>query len=78
MNFAGVEKGTWVRTIVLMVTIINLLLRQFGFDVLPFTEEEVGNAISVVLVAISSIVAWWKNNSFTGKAQAADRIMRNQ
>ena len=78
MNLSGVTKEVWIRTIVLIVALINQALRMLGFDVLPFAEDEVADAITIVLTVFASLWAWWKNNSFTGKAQSADRILRSK
>ncbi|MBF7097569.1 phage holin [Alkalibacter mobilis] len=78
MNLSGVTKEVWIRTIVLLVALFNQGLRVMGFDVLPFAEEEVADALSIIFMVIASLWAWWKNNSFTGKAQSADRILRSE
>lgn len=67
-----VEKGTIVRTAVLAFALINQILTISGFNPLPFTEDEFGQAASMLLTACASIWAWWKNNSFTQAAIAAD------
>lgn len=73
LNLSGVRKGTWVVTISLVLSLVNTVLRLFGLDVLPFGEEDVVTAVSAVWVVVSAILAWWENNSFTKKAQEADK-----
>lgn len=71
-----IEKGTIVRTAVLAFALINQILAAGGKSPLPFTEDEAGQAVSVVLTAAASLWAWWKNNSFTQAAIAADEQMK--
>lgn len=70
-----VEKMTIVRTAVLAFALINQVLTISGYNPLPFSEEEVGEAVSMVLTAAAALWAWWKNNSFTQAALAADEIL---
>lgn len=66
------EKGTIIRTIVLVIALINQILTSTGHAVIPVNEEE----ISIVITAIAAIWAWWKNNSFTKNAQEADKYLK--
>lgn len=67
-----IEKGTIVRTVVLGVALGNQMLTIVGKNPLPFTNEEVEQGVSMVLTVAASLWAWWKNNSFTQAAIAAD------
>lgn len=73
-----VEKMTIVRTAVLAFALINQVLTISGHNPLPFSEEEVGEAVSMVLTAAAALWAWWKNNSFTQAAIAADEFMHSE
>jgi SPP1 family holin len=70
------SKSTIVRTIVLVVMLINQLLAAFGKSPLPFSDEQVDTFVSTVLTVVSSIWAWWKNNSFTKDALKADEVLK--
>ncbi len=70
-----VSTGTIIRTAVLVFALINQALTIFGKNPLPFTNEEFEQGFSMVLTAVASLVAWWKNNSFTQKAIEADEIL---
>ena len=77
LNIRGVTKATWVRTIVLLVALINQGLTMFGVNPLPVNESEV-YAIATLIVTIASAVwAGWKNNSFTAAAQEADSVLQS-
>lgn len=71
-----IEKETIVRTAVLVFALINQALAIRGKSPLPFSEKEAGQAVSMVLTAAASLWAWWKNNSFTQAAIAADEQLK--
>lgn len=73
-----IEKGTIVRTAVLVFALINQVLTISGYSPLPFADEAFGEAVSTVLTVVSSLWAWWKNNSFTQAAIIADENMHAQ
>ena len=67
-----IKKDTIARTITLALALINQILAVLGREVLPFAEEDVYQLISLVFTLAASGIAWWKNNSFTKPALAAD------
>lgn len=70
-----VTAGTIARTAVLVVSLLNVLLNAFGKNPLPFSDDEVYTAVSTVVAVVASLVAWWKNNSFTTAALKADETL---
>lgn len=73
-----IEKMTIVRTAVLAFALINQVLTISGYNPFPFTDEEFGQAVSMVLTAAASLWAWWKNNSFTQNAIIADEYLHHK
>ena len=71
-----ISNGTIIRTIVLAVALLNQILTVFGFNPLPFSDEEIYAGLSAVATVITALVAWWKNNSFTKPAIEADKYMK--
>lgn len=69
-----ISNGTIARTIFLVLALINQILTICGWNPLPFGEEEIYEGISAVLTVGASLLAWWKNNSFTPAAIAADKM----
>lgn len=67
-----ISKGTIIRTVILVVALINQFLTIAGKAVLPFSDEQITNFLSMALTGTASILAWWKNNSFTQCAISAD------
>lgn len=78
MSIKKVSKETWARTIILVVSLANVALREAGIETLPFTPEQFADGFSVTLAIVASLVAWWKNNSFTAKAQKMDKILKEE
>lgn len=72
-----IETGTMVRTAVLVFALINQFLTISGYNPLPFTDEQFGQAASMILTVAASLWAWWKNNSFTQAAIAADEHLKD-
>lgn len=70
-----ISKETIIRTVLLAAAIINMALNAFGKNTLPFTDDEISEAVSVCFMAVTSVIAWWKNNSFTKKAIKADEYL---
>lgn len=73
-----IKKGTIIRTVCLMVALLNQVLTVSGKNPLPFSEEEVYEGVSVTITVVTALVAWWKNNSFTKRAIYADEILHSK
>lgn len=72
-----ITKGTVIRTICLVLALANQTLSVFNKNPLPFSDDEVYEAVSVLMTVCASLIAWWKNNSFTHKAIYADSILHS-
>ena len=64
-----------IRLIVLAIVLVNQALVVFGFNPLPFTEDQIYEAVSSAAVVAMSLYAWWTNNSVTKEAQKADQYL---
>lgn len=67
-----IKTETIVRTVVLTLALINQLLSASGHAVLPIEDGQVENLITTAATIAAALWAWWKNNSFTQEAIAAD------
>ena len=76
INFAGVTPETWARTIVLFIALINQILAIMGKGQIEIAESDIYQICSLVFTVISTIWAWWKNNSFSVSAQDGDKVMK--
>ena len=70
------KKDTIIRTVILALALINQILTAFGKSVIPISDETVTQLISAAFTILSSVWAWWKNNSFTYEAIIADEYLR--
>lgn len=71
-----ISKGTIVRTILVVLAIINIVLKQLGYDVINVSESEVLTLVETLLEVAVIVVAWWKNNSFSENAIRADEFLK--
>ena len=71
----NVEKDTIIRTILLVVALINQALTILGYPLLPFSDEQITEVVTLLLTIGASAWAWWKNNSFTKPAIEADKVL---
>lgn len=74
LNTVPMDKGALVRTVVLIVALINQFLVNAGYSPLPFDNHSVEIAVTTTLTITASIWTWWKNNSITRKARQADKL----
>ena len=62
----------YVRLAVLIVLLGNQTLLLFGYDPLPFDENQIYEGLSTVALVLASLWTYWKNNSITDEAVKAD------
>lgn len=70
-----IKKDTIIRTIVLIVALINQGLTIAGKNPLPFEDAEITEILSYIFTICASLWSWWKNNSFTKNAIEADKVL---
>ena len=75
-NKTKITSGTIIRTIVLAVALINQILTSTGHNIIPISDEQIDSIVSILFTVIASVIAWWKNNSFTAAAIEADKTMK--
>ncbi|WP_321389000.1 phage holin [uncultured Enterococcus sp.] len=72
----NVSAQTIARTVVLFLALLNQLLATFGKGTIDIAENDIYQVVSLVVTISTTLVAWWKNNSFTGAAVEADEILK--
>lgn len=70
------NKGTIIRTIVLVFALINQSLVLAGWSPLPFDDVQVENSVTILFTIAASLWTWWKNNSVTKEAKQADEYLK--
>lgn len=70
-----ITKGTLIRTVVLLLALVNQILSICGVSPIPIDDDTATNVISTLWTVIASVVTWWKNNSFTENAITADEYL---
>lgn len=71
----NVKMDTIIRTVVLLLALVNNTLTMTGRSVLPVTDEQLSELLSLAFTIAASLWAWWKNNSFTPAAIQADEVL---
>ena len=69
-----VSAGTVARTAVLLLALTNQILSACGKPILPIESSTVEQLVTAGITSVAALVSWWKNNSFTQAALAADEI----
>lgn len=67
-----ISLDTVIRTILLLFALTNQILTASGHPILPFNDEFITELVTILFTLVASILAWWKNNSFTKNAVKAD------
>jgi len=66
---------TLIRTIMLVITLLNDLLIFYGKSPINIDESTVYQIITILSTIIVPIWTWWKNNSITKHAKKADEYL---
>ncbi len=77
---SGINNGkqvAFVRLIVMAIAMLNQTLTMFGWNPLPYSDEQIYEGVSAVFAIASTLWAYWKNNNITPEARKADDHMRN-
>ena len=77
-NIKKVKAGTWVRLILLVVSLINMALAAAGKAPISADYDELYTIVSIVFSVLVGVAAYWKNSSFASAAQAADEYLHKQ
>lgn len=72
-----ISVGTVIRTVCLILALVNLTLETFGKRIIPISDEQVSELITLIFTIVTSVTAFWKNNSFTQEAIIADGLMKD-
>lgn len=72
-----IKVATLTRTAVLILALTNQILSATGHSPIPVDDAQLEQLISTGMTVGAAIWAWWKNNSFTIEAIAADNYLES-
>ena len=64
----NIDKGTLVRTVILVLALVNQVLTVLGINPLPIDEGNLDLLISTGWTIFAAVWSWWKNNNITQEA----------
>lgn len=70
-----ISKSTIIRTVLLLLVLVNFVLERCGIDIIPADEYTVTMWVEFGIEIAVIIVGFWKNNSFSKKAIKADEFL---
>lgn len=70
-----ISKSTIVRTILIVLVIINFFLEKLGVDLIPTDESTILMWVEWLIEVAVIVVGFWKNNSYSEKAIKADEFL---
>ena len=71
-----ITKSTIVRTILVLLVIVNFVLERCGVDIIPTDESQILMIVETLIEIAIIAVGFWKNNSFSEKAIKADEFLK--
>ncbi|KAB2335097.1 phage holin [Bacillus mesophilum] len=72
------DKGTLIRTLVLILALINQLLVAADLNPIPGSEDVWGQIISTVFTGAAAVWAWFKNNYVTARGKAQKEVLTRE
>ena len=70
-----ISAATIARTACLLLALTNQVHTACGRPILPIESETLNQLVTSGLTVAAALVSWWKNNSFTREALAADSYL---
>ena len=56
-----IKAETIIRTITLALALVNQILTSTGHSVIPVSDDQIAECISLAFTVGASLWAWWKN-----------------
>lgn len=73
-----IKKSTIVRAILLIIVIVNMIAsKATGKELFFIDETKVTEAVETIIAIATIVVGYWKNNSFSKYAIAADDVLKS-
>ncbi|WP_053219875.1 phage holin [Virgibacillus senegalensis] len=70
------DKGTWIRTVILALALVNQVLVMFSKSPLPIDNQMAEQVTASIFTIVTSVHAWFKNNYVTQKGKQQREVLR--
>ena len=77
-NKLRITPSTIIRTAILALALVNQVLAATGHSIIDVSDEDINTLVTTIFTVAAAIAAWWKNNSFTQAAIAADEVLKEK
>ena len=77
INWKEIPPATYVRYILMILSVLNVVLTRFGVNPISVSETELYQFVSDMLGVLILIANTWFNNSVTEEALEADAYKRD-
>ncbi len=74
INLKGVTAEAVTGVLLLVVALVNAVLQMFGYNVIPITDTDVSEIVSVVFLIATILYNTYKNRNVTTASQKAQEI----
>ncbi len=64
-----------IRLIVLVVVLLNQILVVFGYNPLPWSEDQIFEGVSSVVLVVVAIWTWYRNNPTSKEGEKGTKYM---
>ncbi|WP_226035582.1 phage holin [Aquibacillus saliphilus] len=65
------NNNTMVRLIVMVLVGVNSISTMYGYNLIPYTDEEINVGISAIALVVSELWNHYKNNNYSPEAKKA-------
>ena len=72
------DKGTIIRTAVLVIALVNQFLIAAGLNPIPGSEAVWGEIIATTFTIVAAVTAWFKNNYITVKGKKQKKVLKDR
>lgn len=77
IEWSKISVATYVRYILMIITVINTILTRLGYNPISVSETTVYQTVSDIITVVTVIMNTWCNNSVTTEAIAADGYLND-
>ena len=73
-NIKGMSVENIAGILILIIALVNLILQALGIKVLPISNDDISNIVSVVFTIAASLYNTYKNRNISTAAQVTQQI----